>query len=314
MQQILVTAKPDPNVHNLKNDKAKSDEEAKRKIQALEIRLKQGGEDFAMIAQNYSEDAATTPNGGDLGFMGESALDKTSPELKKLVLSLQPGQLSPIIHDGEGYRILKMISREPAGQRELSDPRVQQSIRETLLGRKDQLLKTAYYETARNESKVVNSMSRTIFADASQGEKFEIPTSLRGAALVGAVVAGLFALFALFGLFWFLKNRSAGQNCPRCNSSQAQPAGARWKPSGGYNPLECGKCGTVWAPPGSLGKAAVSWGAVFVGCAGFALAVTAFIYINVWAFAVAAATASGVLRLGLHGLKARHATVLQDGV
>lgn len=170
MAQILVTPRPDPNVHNLKNDKANNDDEAKRKIQAIEARLKQG-EDFAMIAQNYSEDPATTPNGGDLGFLPESSLDKTSPELKKLVLSLQPGQLSPIIHDGEGYRILKMISREPAGQRDLSDPRVQQSIRQNLLGYKDQLLKTAYYETARNEAKVVNYMSRTIFSDASKAEK-----------------------------------------------------------------------------------------------------------------------------------------------
>jgi peptidyl-prolyl cis-trans isomerase SurA len=170
MAQILVTQQPDPNVHNLKNDKAKNDDEAKRKMQALESRLKQG-EDFAMIAQNYSEDPATTPNGGDLGFLGESSLDKTSPELKRLVLSLQPGQLSPVIRTAEGYRILKMISKEPAGQRDLGDPRVQQSIRETLLGRKDQLLKTAYYETARNEAKVVNNMSKTVFADAARNEK-----------------------------------------------------------------------------------------------------------------------------------------------
>jgi peptidyl-prolyl cis-trans isomerase SurA len=170
MAQILVTSQPDPNVHNLKNDKARNDEEAKRKIQALETRLKQG-EDFAMIAQNYSEDPATTPNGGDLGFLGESSLDKTSPDLKRLVLSLQPGQLSPVIHTPEGYRILKMISKEPAGQRDLSDPRVQQSIRQNLLGYKDQLLKTAYYETARNEAKVVNNMSKSIFGEASKNAK-----------------------------------------------------------------------------------------------------------------------------------------------
>jgi peptidyl-prolyl cis-trans isomerase SurA len=170
MAQILVTPQPDPNVHNLKNDKARNDEEAKRKIQALETRLKQG-EDFAMIAQNYSEDATTTPNGGDLGFLGESSLDKSSPDLKRMVLSLQPGQLSPVIRDPQGYRILKMISREPAGQRDLSDPRVQQSIRQNLLGYKDQLLKTAYYETARNEAKVVNNMSKSIFAEASKNTK-----------------------------------------------------------------------------------------------------------------------------------------------
>lgn len=171
MAQILVTPQFDPNVHNLKNDKARSDAEAKSKIQALEARLKQGVEDFAMVAQNYSEDPNTAPNGGDLGFLPESSFDKTSPELKKMVLALQPGQLSPIIHDGEGYRILKMISKEPAGQRDLTDPRVQQSIRETLLGRKDQLLKGAYYETARNEAKVINNMSKTIFADAGKNQK-----------------------------------------------------------------------------------------------------------------------------------------------
>lgn len=170
MAQIVVTSQPDPNVHNLKNDKAKNEEEAGRKMQAIEARLKQG-EDFAMMAQNYSEDPTTTPNGGDLGFMGESALDKVSPELKKLVLSLQPGQMSPVIRTPSGFQILKMISREPAGQRDLSDPRVQQSIRETLLSRKDQLLKTAYYESARNEAKIVNNMAKTVFGNAGKNSR-----------------------------------------------------------------------------------------------------------------------------------------------
>src|SRR5579862_4544434 len=165
MAQIVVTPQPDPNVHNLKNDKAKNEEEAKRKIQTIEFRLKQG-DDFAMMAQNYSEDPNTTPNGGDLGFIGEPSLDKASPELKRMVLSLQPGQMSPIIHTQNGYQILKLISKEPAGQRDLSDPRVQQSIRSELLGRKDELLKNAYYDMARNEAKVVNNLSKTIFADA----------------------------------------------------------------------------------------------------------------------------------------------------
>ena len=170
MAQIVVTAQADPNVHNLKNDKAKNEEEAGRKMQAIEARLKQG-EDFAMLAQNYSEDPSTTPNGGDLGFMGESALDKVSPELKKLVLSLQPGQMTPVIRTPSGFQILKMISKEPAGQRDLSDPRVQQSIRETLLSRKDQLLKTAYYESARNEAKIVNNMAKTVFGNAGKNAK-----------------------------------------------------------------------------------------------------------------------------------------------
>jgi peptidyl-prolyl cis-trans isomerase SurA len=168
--QILVTPVPDPNVRNLKSDKAQNEEQAKKKIQMIEVRLRQG-EDFAMVAQNFSEDPNTATNGGDLGFISESSLEKANVELRKMVMSLQPGQVSPIIHTQEGYRILKVISKEPAGQRELSDPRVQQSIREQLINRKDQLLKAAYHEVARNEAKVVNYFARSIAGDAGAGGK-----------------------------------------------------------------------------------------------------------------------------------------------
>ena len=55
LAQILVTPNPDPNVRNLKNDKAQNDEQARKKMDMLVARLKQG-EDFVMLAQNFSED------------------------------------------------------------------------------------------------------------------------------------------------------------------------------------------------------------------------------------------------------------------
>jgi peptidyl-prolyl cis-trans isomerase SurA len=155
MAQMLVTPHPDPAVRNIKSDKAQNDEQARKKIQMLEARLKKG-EEFGMLAQNYSEDPESAPNGGDLGFFPESALEKANVELRKTVMQLQPGQISRIVPTPEGFRILKIISKEPAGQRDLNDPRVQQTIRESLLNQKDQLYKAAYYEAARNESKVVN--------------------------------------------------------------------------------------------------------------------------------------------------------------
>jgi peptidyl-prolyl cis-trans isomerase SurA len=171
MAQIMVTPGvapgSDPTVRNLKNDKAQNEDQAKQKIQRLASRLK-AGEDFASLAQNYSEDAASAPNGGDLGFVPESALEKANPELRKMVMSLPPGGLSAVIHTQEGYRILKVISKEPAGQRDLSDPRVQQTIREALLNRKDQLLKAAYYEVQRNVSKVENFLARRIIENAGK--------------------------------------------------------------------------------------------------------------------------------------------------
>lgn len=156
----MVTPGGEP-VRNLKNDNATSEESARTKIQTLEARARQG-EDFSLLAQNFSEDPQFAANGGDLGLVPESALEKVDPELRKYVGALGPGQISRVIRMPTDFRLLKMIAREPAGQRELNDPNVQQSIRETLLNRKDQLLRTAYYEAARNDSKIVNHYAQSI--------------------------------------------------------------------------------------------------------------------------------------------------------
>jgi peptidyl-prolyl cis-trans isomerase SurA len=162
LAQILVTPTPDPNVNNLKSDKAQNDGEAKKKIQLLDMRVRQG-EDFGQLAQSYSEDQFAS-NGGDVGFVPESALDKANPELRKIILKMTPGQVSPIIQTAEGYRIIKLISKEPAGQRQLSDPRVQEEIRQGLFQAKEQVLRSAFYEVARSEAKVVNYYAESVLA------------------------------------------------------------------------------------------------------------------------------------------------------
>lgn len=169
MAQILVTPTPDPNVRNLKNSKAQNEAEAKTKIADILRRL-QHGEDFGGLAQNYSEDPASAPNGGDLGFIPESQLLKAGPEVRKLLESLQPGSISPVMPNQDGFRILKVFSKEPAGQRDLNDPRVQQYIRDTLLNRKDQLLRAAYYEVARNRSKIDNYLARSVVENAGKSK------------------------------------------------------------------------------------------------------------------------------------------------
>ena len=162
LAQILVTPAPDPSITNLKNDKAQNDEQARNKIQMIELRIRQG-EDFGTLAQNYSEDQFAA-NGGDVGFVPESALDKANPELRKFILDMTPGQVSPVIHTPEGYRIIKLIAKEPAGQRQLSDPRVQEEIRQNLFGGKEQVLRSAFYEVARSEAKVVNYYAESVLA------------------------------------------------------------------------------------------------------------------------------------------------------
>jgi peptidyl-prolyl cis-trans isomerase SurA len=146
--QIVVTPRKDPQLRNRKNDDAVTDIEAKRKCAALSQQLHMGA-DFANVAMDYSEDPVSAPSGGDLGFIPESSLNQSDPVLKRAVVSLKVGDVSDVIQLRDGYRILKLVAKEMPGQRELTDPQVQQSIRDTLRSRKEQLLRSAYIASAR---------------------------------------------------------------------------------------------------------------------------------------------------------------------
>jgi peptidyl-prolyl cis-trans isomerase SurA len=80
------------------------------------------------------------------------------------VLNMTPGQVSSVLHTPEGYRIIKLISRELAGQRQLSDPRVREQIRQELFNSKQQTLRAAFYEVARSEAKVVSYYAKSVLA------------------------------------------------------------------------------------------------------------------------------------------------------
>ena len=168
MAQIQVTPFPDPNVRNLKNDKAQNEGDARKKIQMIANRL-DSGDDFATLAMKYSEDPETSGNGGDLGTVPESSLRNTDPQTRDAVMKLKPGQYSSIISvvnpatkQTLGFRVVKLVSKEPAGQRELGDPRVQQAIRSQLHDRREQLLKAAYYEVLRDTAKVENFYAKQV--------------------------------------------------------------------------------------------------------------------------------------------------------
>lgn len=165
--QIVITPRPDPAVHNRKNDKAANEAEAGRKAAMLSQKLAMGA-DFAQLAMDYSEDSSAA-TGGDLGFIAESALNQSDPALKTAVLAMKPGQVTqPIPVKGGGYRILLLIAKEAAGQRQFSDVQVQQAIRDALRTRKEQLLRSAYLTSARDEAKVKNYLARQILESAGK--------------------------------------------------------------------------------------------------------------------------------------------------
>lgn len=161
LAQIVVTSVPAPQAGNLQNSKAHNDGDARKKIQGLHNQLESGG-DFAGLALNYSEDPNTSSNGGDMGFIAESQL-KTNSEVFDAISKLRPGQITDIlpVYQGPskrpvGYVIYKLIAVEPAGQHLLSDPRVQQLIRQQLRDSRSRLMQSAYYEVLRDEARVVS--------------------------------------------------------------------------------------------------------------------------------------------------------------
>jgi peptidyl-prolyl cis-trans isomerase SurA len=169
LARIVVTPNPNPQVHT--SNKAQNDAEAKKKIQQIANRL-DSGDDFATLAMNFSEDPNTANNGGDLGFTPQSGLQQTDPETRDTVLKLKPGQYSGVIPVVDprarqviGYQIVKLISKEPAGQRELNDPRVQQAIHDQLVERREQLLKAAYYDVIRDQAKIDNFYAEQILKE-----------------------------------------------------------------------------------------------------------------------------------------------------
>ena len=165
--QIVVTPKKEPQIRNRKNDDATTEAEAQRKVKMLMDRLNSGA-DFGQLAMDYSEDMNTAGTGGDLGYVPESALNQSDPALKKMVLGLKPGQVSPPIQLKEGYRILKLITRESPGLRGITDPQVQQTIRDTLRNRKEQLLRSAYLAIARDEARATNYLALQVVEAAGK--------------------------------------------------------------------------------------------------------------------------------------------------
>jgi peptidyl-prolyl cis-trans isomerase SurA len=167
LAQILVSPAPNPQVHD-QNSKAQNEPDARKKIQMVANRL-DSGDDFATLAMKFSEDPETSGNGGDIGPAPESSLRNTDPATREAVLKLKPGQYTPVItvmNPGTrqlvGFRIVKLVAKEPAGQRELSDERVKMAIRTQMHDRREQLLKSAYYEVLRDSAKVENYYAKKV--------------------------------------------------------------------------------------------------------------------------------------------------------
>ena len=175
MAEIVVTGAPPPQAGNPQARRAPNEPEARKEIENIHNRL-QSGDDFGTLAAQFSENANSASNGGDMGFVSESQLH-SDPDVYNAIVKLKPGQITEVIpaYDTSapgrrflGFAIYKLFNREAAGQREINDPRVQQAIRSSLRESHAQLLKNAYYEMLHDNAKIRNYFAEQVLRLGAQ--------------------------------------------------------------------------------------------------------------------------------------------------
>jgi peptidyl-prolyl cis-trans isomerase SurA len=158
--QIVVTPTREPQQANRSGDDATTPQAADAKTKMLMDRLKAGAP-FAELAADFSEDAQSAGRGGDLGLVPMSRLQQAPPALRDAVLNKAPGSVT-VVSAGGAHTIVLVLSHEQAGQRDPTMPAVREQITQTLRGRKEQLLRTAYLTAVRGDAQVVNYLARRI--------------------------------------------------------------------------------------------------------------------------------------------------------
>jgi serine/threonine protein kinase len=145
---------------------AKSDTEAKQKIDTIYLQLRSGA-DFATVARTQSEDSVTNLHGGDAGFATEKDLKQTGfpPELTKQFFGpMQVGDIThPIRFNGRRWYIFKLtLKRLQPENLTLDSPGIRSQIMEALINQKKQIVIGGLIQTAKNESKIINYLASKI--------------------------------------------------------------------------------------------------------------------------------------------------------
>ena len=98
-----------------------ADTTAVKEKQALAQKLlerAQGGEDFAKLAREYSDDPATRSEGGDLGYFGRDMLPKA---IEEMVFAMKPGEIRGPVRADRGFHVIKLVDRKTKAPKSLDE-------------------------------------------------------------------------------------------------------------------------------------------------------------------------------------------------
>ena len=160
-------------------DDAKSDLEAKTKIDAIHSQLR-GGADFATVARLKSEDPSFI-NGGEYGVWDDARLKQGGLPQEIITDLFGPKRLGDVIPpfrlDDGRYVILKLTDRRLQNEpRTLESPGVRDQIKQTLVEERQKVLGAAMRVVAINEAKIDNQLAQSLLKDPSMlGGNLSVP-------------------------------------------------------------------------------------------------------------------------------------------
>ena len=120
LREILITVSTDAKGLNVATDEA-----AKARAEEIRKRVTSGGESFEKLAAEVSD----SPSKANAGLIGPLSVNDISPELRKLIESMKPGDVAELVRTPRGYQILKLETITPTQTLPLDQAREQISER-----------------------------------------------------------------------------------------------------------------------------------------------------------------------------------------
>jgi peptidyl-prolyl cis-trans isomerase SurA len=131
----------------LRPNEVLSDEEAKKKLEALRERIL-AGDDFAALARGHSDDKGSAIKGGDLGLVPPGAL---VAEFEEAMNRLKPSELSEPVQTQFGWHLIQVLDRQESSD---SDELLKKQARDEIFKRKAEEETELWLRRIRDESYV----------------------------------------------------------------------------------------------------------------------------------------------------------------
>ena len=148
-----------------------SAEDARKSIDDIRRRIVDGGEDFAKLAKQNSEDAGSANAGGDLGWF---PIDQYGTRVAEVVPMLKDNEISQPFQTDAGWHILQRLGTR---QQDRTDDMLKEQAREVLRNRKSEEEYENFLRQMRSEAYVCAVQASEanpelpLCADANAGDK-----------------------------------------------------------------------------------------------------------------------------------------------